>query len=295
MTDFHSVDYVLGKKVTKYKSRYDSSLLARQERKINREKYNINNDDLPFMGYDIWHSYEGTFILENGQPLSFIVKLKIPVTSKYIVESKSLKLYLFSYAMQVISGNEVEALDTFKSMVKHDLSELLEYDIKINVFQEKDYHPVIDNVLSSAVDLSTIVDYSKIKFDTLGENPDILEIENNTGYFVKTDMLRSKCPITGQPDYGTIFIKIKSDKVPTLNSLAKYIYSLREEPHFHEEIIECIYKRLYDLCQPEDLLVTAIYTRRGGIDICPIRTNKKELMPPVLSDINKLKIKEYRQ
>lgn len=294
MSDFNDVSFTLGKTVTSYQSTYNPKLLARHPRSINREKYSIDDSSI-FVGFDSWHAYEETFLLENGQPITFILKIKVSASSKYLVESKSLKLYLYSYAMERIPGTKEQAIATYKIMVEKDLSELLESNVQVQVFEQKDYTTEKDAILNSATPLEDLIDFSKLTFETLGEDPTLLQVSQSLKEIhIKSDMLRSKCLITGQPDTGTVFIYMKGD-VPTLESLAKYIFSLREEHHFHEEIVECFYKRLLDMFKPEQLMVAALYNRRGGIDICPVRANNPALLPLYLGKVTALTEKEYRQ
>lgn len=294
--NFNSTDFVLGKNITNYESLYNPALLARHPRSLNRKTYEIEDENLPFVGYDMWHAYEETFLLTNGQPVTFMMKIKVPASSKYIVESKSLKLYLYSFAMQRFPGTEEEATKRFIETVEEDLSTLLECSIKVAVFRSEDYLPVEDSFLKDAKELSTTCSYGDLNFIASGEDPTLLKEGNfHKSFFIKSDMLRSRCLITKQPDTGTIFIYMKGSKLPTYESLATYIYSLREEHHFHEEIVEAFYKRLFDLFTPIDLMVTALYNRRGGIDICPCRSSSSNLLPPILGSVDKLTTKEYRQ
>ena len=101
-------------------------------------------------------------------------------------------------------------------------------------------------------------------------------------------LLRSNCRVTNQPDWGDVFIKMKGKKLPSADSLAKYIVSHRTVSHFHEEICEMVYKHLTDAYQPEQLMVACLYTRRGGLDINPIRASHSMLIPDIFIK------KEYR-
>lgn len=296
MNKFNDVTFTLGKSVTNYESLYNPGLLARHPRSTNRQHYQIKDDDLPFCGYDIWHAYEETFLLGNGEPVTFMMKIKIPVESLYIVESKSLKLYLYSFAMQKFNGSKEEAIQQFKATVESDLSKLLECTVTCSIFESNDYAPTSDMLLSTATELSEVCDYSTLMFEATGENPSLLQGGNlYNSLFIKSDMLRSRCLITKQPDTGTIYIYMSGNNLPTYESLSQYIYSLREEHHFHEEIVEAFYKRLLDIFKPTELMVTAMYNRRGGIDICPSRASSPSLLPTTLGDISTLTIKEYRQ
>jgi 7-cyano-7-deazaguanine reductase len=101
---------------------------------------------------------------------------------------------------------------------------------------------------------------------------------------LKSNLLRSNCRVTNQPDWGDVFIKIKGENLPTADSLAKYIVSHRTVSHFHEEICEMVYKHLTDAYQPEELMVACLYTRRGGLDINPIRASHSMLIPAMFEE-----------
>ena len=112
---------------------------------------------------------------------------------------------------------------------------------------------------------------------------------------VGSHLLKSNCKITSQPDWGTIYIHLKANRTPAPVSLLKYIVSLRNENHFHEEICEMVYQRLYELFQPEILVVTCLYTRRGGIDICPSRSSHPQYLPSHLLKPETLTTPAFRQ
>ena len=122
------------------------------------------------------------------------------------------------------------------------------------------------------------IDESTLNIEKFKESPELIEVEQSKkteGHFLMFDSLRSNCRVTHQPDFGDVFIYYKSSKHIKENSLVKYLSSFRSEYHFHEECCEMIYKRLYDLLDRDDeLFVCALYTRRGGIDICPSRHSK---------------------
>jgi 7-cyano-7-deazaguanine reductase len=117
-------------------------------------------------------------------------------------------------------------------------------------------------------------------FDQYNEDPSILEVVPSIGRYEmwRSNSLRSNCRVTHQPDWGDIFIHIKGDKAVTPESLLRYIVSMRNEFHFHEEITECVYKRLWDMLEPEELFVSCLYARRGGIDINPTRASSIEVL-----------------
>ena len=111
-----------------------------------------------------------------------------------------------------------------------------------------------------------------------------------------SDSLRSNCRVTNQPDWGDIYVHIKGRKTITPESLMQYIVSMRKENHFHEEICECVYKRLWELLSPSELVVSCLYTRRGGIDINPIRASNSDLLyTHAITDAYRLTSKTMRQ
>ena len=289
----HNIDHVLGKSVP-YRFSYNPEVLAREPRISNREIYGFTNDSLPFsVGFDVWHAYECTFLTVRGLPINGILKLVIPADSEFIVESKSLKLYLFSFNMQKLGDNRESAIHRFCETVQNDISALITKPIAVGFFPETPLF-VEDPKLSEMEPLAHHIDLDTIDFTAFHENETILQNGSVTRPIaVKSDLLRSNCKITNQPDFGTLFIGM-SDTAITFESLAQYIVSFRGENHFHEEIVECIFERLNRLFSPNELLVTALYTRRGGIDICPVRASEESLLPRNLIDPKLLTVKEYR-
>ena len=258
----------------------DASLLVPIPRKLNRDQYNIEEDNLPFIGYDTWNCYEFSFLLDSGYPVSGILKIVYPCDSKFIVESKSIKLYLNSFNMMTIPGDYIEAINEATALISHTLSKALETTVKV-YFHVKTYGDDADFMLGQFEPLEEAVDIEKDNFNYYNEDPNILKKENKgalDNFAVKTNALRSNCRVTNQPDWGDVFIVIKGEEVPTKLSLLQYIISMRKENHFHEEICECIFKRLHTLLPKAKILVACLYTRRGGIDINPVRTNDINLM-----------------
>jgi 7-cyano-7-deazaguanine reductase len=295
----HDITHVLGKNVNDYKATYDPDILAREARVGNRKIYGFDNDSLPFKaGRDIWHAYECNFLTDNGLPVNGVLKLSIPFDSEFIVESKSLKLYLFSYNMEKMGPGTRSAARNFCERVTKDISALLGATIEVAFFDAElaEDWTVTNDFLEGFDNIGSLIDLEKVTFDQFQENPDILvEDEDSDGtLWVKTDLLRSNCKITHQPDYGTIYIHMEGSQIPTPASIAQYIVSMRSENHFHEEIVECVYSRLQNKFAPRKLLVTALYTRRGGIDICPSRASSEDLLPETLLDLSVLTEKEYR-
>ena len=262
----------------------DSSLLVGIPRHLNRTNYDISNDGSElFYGIDAWNGYEFSCLLDNGFPVSGLLKWTYSSDSECIVESKSAKLYLNSFNMAKMGETIDHAISNVEGQVQEDMSRCIgsldEWDLNVCLHLNEDHtaRPVSGTYLP----LEEIVDVASITFNHYNEDPNIIKlVDNKTGQAVKyqSKSLRSNCRVTNQPDWGDILIHIKGDKVPTPESLLQYIVSMRKENHFHEEICECVYKRLHDLISPEELIVSCLYTRRGGIDINPVRASSIELL-----------------
>lgn len=285
--DNSNVSKVLGK-IVEYPSQYDKSILVREPRQSNRVHLNISDETPPFGGYDTWNAYEVSTLTTNGLPVAGAMKIIYPATNKYIVESKSLKLYLNSFNMFKSGATTQNAIDFLENTVATDLSELLETKVVCRFFTTREI--VRFNSKTSAHqesiqwDLYTTIEdeinLDDVNFSYYKETPSLLQGDYKYKQIEKdalpvqhyhTSLLKSNCRVTQQPDWGDVFISIRCEERINPVSLASYIISFRDECHFHEEICETIYKRLFDKFKPDMLIVKCLYTRRGGIDICPIR------------------------
>lgn len=255
----------------------DESLLVAVPRQLNRTAYELHDDNLPFTGYDAWNAYEFSTLLKNGFPISGWLKFVCPSDSPNIVESKSVKLYLNSYNMAKLMDTP-EDLWMIEDQISSHLSKAVGADVFVQI--------AIGHVDESAPirgDFTSLESYCNVlelSFDEYTERSDILQVVPSIGRYERwrSHSLRSNCRVTNQPDWGDVYVHIKGKNAVTPESLLQYIVSMRKENHFHEEICECIYKRLYDILQPEELLVACLYTRRGGIDINPVRASDSEVL-----------------
>jgi 7-cyano-7-deazaguanine reductase len=272
-------------KITGYISTYDPSLLVREPRQNNRKHLHIDDDNTPFCGYDIWNAYEVSCLTNEGMPIAAIAKIVYPATNKYIVESKSIKLYMNSFNMEKYSGSIVGVLQQLEQVIAKDLSALLETDVRVYVRLTKAvddamyYPPLFPS--ASYLTLENHIDVTSIKSRGYKEDPTLLgwmQSDVSTVQRFHSALLKSNCRVTSQPDWGDVYIHYKGPCELNQTSLLQYIVSFRDECHFHEEICETIYKRLHDLTKPEELMVACLYVRRGGIDINPIRASSPELL-----------------
>lgn len=265
----------LGKK-SSGSTTYDSSLLVAVPRIENRKHYDIHNENLPFEGWDVWHGYEFSCLTEKGLPVTRVLKLRYNCSSEFIVESKSLKLYLNSFNMSKFGKNSDECLSICCNLIEKDLGEMLCTRVEA-AFLQNDISR--ENIFSNFVDLKSLINEENITIAKFKESPEVLKVSGLTPekseHYLMFDSLRSNCRVTHQPDFGDVFIYYKSCKNIDESSLVEYLVSFRSEYHFHEECCEMIYKRLFDILDKQDeLLVCALYTRRGGIDISPVRFSR---------------------
>lgn len=281
----------LGQK-SKTPQHYDPDLLVAVPRIENRKQYDI--DDRLFVGFDVWHAYEISFLTKKGFPVGGVIKFVYRSDSEFLVESKSLKLYLNSFNMSRFGEDSDDAVKSVLQIINDDLSQLLKCEIKVAFYDEEsnfafdfDGFEILEKVIN--IDAIEISDYQ--------ENTALLVKEKSDKKIqqIASHLLRSNCKITFQPDWGSVFVHIKGEYHINRESLLKYIISLRNENHFHEEIAEVLYKRLFDLLSPEELCVTCIYTRRGGIDITPVRCSDISLFPKNLFDAETLTKKLLKQ
>lgn len=289
----------LGQTVSAYSDLYDKSLLVKVPRYMNREAYDINADDLPFVGVDVWNCYEVSAITKKGRPVTGVLKISCPADSEYHVESKSIKLYLNSLNMNPFGDNKRQCIAIIEDTVEKDLSELLECEVTCKLhtggWLDADGSKTWLG-FNKFINIEEVVDFDNVEFTSFKSDASQLEgTTNDTECYYHSDMLRSNCRVTNQPDWGDIYIHMKGDEIVTAESLGKYIVSHRKVSHFHEEICEMVYKHLLDRFNPEELMVACLYTRRGGLDINPIRANKLELIDSRFTNVEFLNEKTLRQ
>ena len=298
--DDSNISKVLGKTVN-YPDQYDPSILVREPRQSNREHLDLDGDNLPFCGYDIWNAYEVSCLTKKGFPVTGIAKIVYPCDNKYIVESKSLKLYFNSFNMTQLGDTSDEARALIKDHVEEDLSALLETNVQVTIFAPEDIDSTKSYFNAGYDTLEIRSGSDELYFTDYNESPELLapDFISSQEYLVTqkyhSSLLKSNCRVTHQPDWGDVYISMKAKKVVRPKDLLKYIVSFRDENHFHEEICETIYKRLWDTFEPTELAVTCLYARRGGIDINPTRISHVDLLTDCLIDMDAPFAKTPRQ
>lgn len=284
---------ILGKQVA-YPQHYSPHILVAVPRALNREMYGLDEQALPFCGKDVWHAYELSFLTQKGLPVAGLLKFTYPAHSAFLVESKSLKLYLNGFNMSRYGQTAEEGLQEVLNRIRKDLEELLQTQVDLSFHQGSAQAGAFD--FEHYELLEQLPESRQLNFDDFKENPALLTAADQQGVFqVATHLLRSNCKITHQPDWGSAYIHIKGACLPDKGGLLRYLVSIRNENHFHEEICEMIYKRLWDRFKPEELMVSCIYTRRGGIDICPLRASSPHLLPQHLANAAGLSQKLLQQ
>lgn len=279
-----------------YRDTYAPELLVKVPRYLNREGYGLTGDE--FKGVDTWNAYEVSAITTKGQPVAGMLKIVCPSDSTHHVESKSIKLYLNSLNMTRIGNTAADCIKGIEARVKRDLDELLETDTTVTFFSSLvEAEPL---TFLGYTDISKAANLDDIDFTSFKSDASQLEggyrsqtYDNEIRF--KSNLLRSNCRVTNQPDWGDVFIYMKGENLPTPDSLAKYIVSHRTVSHFHEEICEMVFAHLTEAFKPERLMVSCLYTRRGGIDINPIRATHSFLIPEFFTNSNYTIAKTLRQ
>ena len=260
----------LGKQ-SAYINTYTPSLLFPIPRKPKRDEIHLS-ESLPFIGYDIWTGFELSWLNSKGKPVVAIAEFIIPCESKNIVESKSFKLYLNSF-----NNTHFESFEHVHTVLQKDLSQCTQTPIEVKLFKLDEASDKITYLSGKCID-DLDVECNKYQPETsyLTTSQDPVDRVEESFY---TNLLKSNCLVTGQPDWGSIQIQYKGPRI-CQKGLLKYIVSLRDHNEFHEQCVERIFTDIQRLCQPEWLTVYARYTRRGGLDINPFRTNQKDKACP---------------
>ncbi len=287
---------------SQYKATYDPELLVQEPRQSNRTHLGIQDDDLPFEGGDTWNAYEVSGLTHKGLPVAGVGKIYIPCNSLYIVESKSLKLYFNSFNMSKLGDTAEEVREEIQRRAQIDLSKLLGVNVEVKIFSNKEMlsDPTTPEEEWDHARYITIEDeypVEDMEFDTYQETPELIKVVKNEVGTVRyhSALLKSNCRVTSQPDWGDVYITLEGEYAPDPVSLLEYLVSFRDECHFHEEICEALYKRLLDICKPDELVVRCLYARRGGIDINPERYKPGSKKHHTLHDVTTPFIKTPKQ
>ena len=263
---------------THYPKTYAPDMLYPIPRALGRANLALPADALS-IGMDWWQVFEMSWLNSHGISQVAMARLAIPATSDYIVESKSLKLYFNS-----LNFTEFDNQQAVKAAVEKDLSACLKTDVTLEIFEVNIANSLpisapqgdcIDNALDNSdkkIAIVSDVDPSSLTVAHQVASDSQLQI-------LHSHLLRSNCPVTNQPDWGTLEIQIDSQPIDRAG-LLEYILSFRQHNGFHEQCVEQIFSDLTQAFAPKTLMVRAWYTRRGGIDINPCRVSDISLLPP---------------
>lgn len=246
-----------------YPDRYDPGLLCPLPRIDKRRELGLG-DELPFRGEDVWNAWELTWLDSRGKPSVATATLRFPVGSPNIVESKSMKLYLNSLAMTAFADDAEVA-----RRIGADLGAAAGTRVGVQLLPPPAAAPPVPSALPGRC-----LDDQDVACEDRQVNPDRLRCGD--GRVVEesfhTHLLRSICPVTGQPDIGSLAIRYRGPRIDPAG-LLQYVVSYRTHGDFHEHCVERIFVDLQRRCSTEQLTVFARYTRRGGIDINPYRSD----------------------
>ncbi|MBB3107889.1 7-cyano-7-deazaguanine reductase [Psychrobacter luti] len=287
-----SIHGILGEQTTDYPTEYSPETLYPIARSMGRDVISWHDERLA-VGVDWWQAFELSWLNPQGISQVAIARFGIPASSPFIVESKSLKLYLNS-----INFTEFASWDDVQALIVKDLSACVQAEVQVELFNLDDdlYGEAtglliaqpngicIDEALANSsekVALTEHPDVSLLSNDTERSLEDFQKSSQNSSepFSFYSNLLRSNCPVTNQPDWGTLAVSITSNKTINEASILRYILSFRQHNGFHEQCVEQIFADLSQYYQPTELIVRAWYTRRGGIDINPCRVSDISLLP----------------
>lgn len=264
-THHHVIDSELGRK-SDYDPTYNPERLFPIARSQKRLEIGINPNQLPFYGFDIWNHYEVSWLNAKGKPVVALAQIAYDCQSPYLIESKSLKLYFNSF-----NNTKFNDPDTLQYTIKRDLEKFIDDEVHVKLL-EMNCSPVFTRPSGSCLDKLDI------ECSTYKVTPSFLKTDHQMVHErVYSNLLKSNCLVTHQPDWGSIEIEYKGQQI-NKTGLLQYIISFRNHNEFHEQCIERIFMDILTHCKPEELTVYGRYTRRGGLDINPYRsTTKKSL------------------
>ncbi|CAM5217998.1 NADPH-dependent 7-cyano-7-deazaguanine reductase QueF [Alishewanella longhuensis] len=260
-------------KITDYIDHYTPSLLQAVPRSLGRQSIGLTESELPFVGQDIWHGYELSWLNAKGKPMVALATFVVPYNSPNLIESKSFKLYLNSF-----NQSRFADLGQVYQALQQDLSNCAGKTVQVslhNVSEIMTFQPTwIPGVCLDELDISV----EQYQYD-----PSLLAMAPNRGKVeekLHSHLLKSNCLITSQPDWASVFIHYRGAAI-SHEALLKYLISFRSHNEFHEQCIERIFIDIWQAAKPEFLAVYARYTRRGGLDINPLRSSEPYTAPNI--------------
>lgn len=256
---------------TEYVSQYAPHLLFPIARAESRKHLGLDWN-LPFFGVDIWTGYELSWLNQSGKPIVAVAEFTVPCESEFIIESKSFKLYLNSFNQTRFAN-----VEEVRATIANDLSRAAHADISVTIFPA--HNGGAEHLAAIAQPSAFLLDNLDVEIDVYHPAPELLVIgEEAVEETLVSHLLKTNCPVTGQPDWASLFVRYKGKRI-SRESVLRYLISFREHQDFHEHCVERIFCDIRRRCKPESLSVYARYTRRGGLDINPFRSTEASEKP----------------
>lgn len=257
-------------RATQYPAAYDPNLLFSIARQSNRESLGIASSQLPFRGYDLWRAYEISWLDTQGKPVVATGEFIVPANTPNIIESKSFKLYLNSF-----NQTRFESSEQVQSTLMKDLAQAAGGAVVVQLAPLSQHEGF---AISNPPGIC--LDNLDVTIDTYKPSPSLLKTKagKSVEETLYSDLFKSNCPVTSQPDWGTVVIQYKGPAIAH-TTLLQYLISFREHEGFHEDCTEKVFCDLKKHCQPQSLSVMIHFLRRGGLEINPVRS-----MDPVQVD-----------
>lgn len=260
-------------KITDYIDHYTPSLLQAVPRSLGRQSLGLSSANLPFVGQDIWHGYELSWLNAKGKPMVALATFVVPFDSPNLIESKSFKLYLNSF-----NQSRFADLGLVYQALQHDLSACAGKPVQVSL------HNVSEIMAFQPTWIPGIcLDELDINIEQYQYDPSLLALAPERGHVdekLHSHLLKSNCLITSQPDWASVFIHYRGTAI-SHEALLKYLISFRSHNEFHEQCIERIFNDIWQMAKPDFLAVYARYTRRGGLDINPLRSSEPYTAPNI--------------
>lgn len=260
-------------KTTAYTDQYAPQLLYPLSRGGNRSSLALEKGLWPWFGADVWQAYELSWLRPGGLPRVAMARFTVPADSPFLVESKSLKLYLNS-----LSGTEFADEESLRQCLIRDLSAVTGASVGVTLMSVD----AGESLLARPPEVKLIDNQD---LEVAGGPTDITALRCDTAAEPVTErlcshLLRSLCPVTGQPDWGSLVVEYHGQPLDHAG-LLRYLVGFRSQQDFHEHCVERIFMALMASCRPQWLRVRAYYSRRGGVDINPWRSTDDQPPPPV--------------
>jgi len=248
--------------------RYSPQLLYSIPRAEARERLGLAGS-LPFYGADLWHAYEISWLDSGGKPLSRVGRFTVPASSPCMVESKSFKLYLNS-----LNDTRFESEEEARETMRRDVSAAAGADVSLDLL-----HPADPSLAGTPLE-GVCLDDLPATVPEREPQAQMLQVGAGRGghFSFYSHLLRSLCPVTGQPDWATVWMHYSGPAIAP-ESLLTYLLAYRRHREFHEQCVERIFRDITEACTPDQLHIQAFYTRRGGLDINPFRSTDPDARP----------------